>query len=162
LGNPPGKNKDPLGDEITWEQLLSRAGSASKLWIISKDSDYFAESGSQLYLNAFLYQELLGLNPNLEVVCFNRLANGIDDFSKALGIKVEEPLSPKEVEEFKKEQDGLPPAGWESLTGSTPGLVYPPGGTWPMFTDYYPARPRVITQVSATQPIVRRKRDPKD
>jgi hypothetical protein len=39
-GNPPGKKADPLGDQLTWEQLLSHCKGRSKLWIVSKDSDY--------------------------------------------------------------------------------------------------------------------------
>ena len=34
-GNPPGKPTDPLGDQITWEQLLTHSKGSKRLWIIS-------------------------------------------------------------------------------------------------------------------------------
>jgi hypothetical protein len=34
-GNPPGKKSDPLGDQLTWEQLLSHCKGKSKIWIRS-------------------------------------------------------------------------------------------------------------------------------
>jgi len=34
-GNPPGKKADPLGDQLTWEQLLSHFKGKSRLWIIT-------------------------------------------------------------------------------------------------------------------------------
>src|SRR5713226_9825700 len=39
-GNPPGKKSDPLGDQLSWEQILSRCQDKPRLWIITKDSDY--------------------------------------------------------------------------------------------------------------------------
>lgn len=37
IGNPPGKNNDSLGDQLTWEQLLSKCKIISEIWIISND-----------------------------------------------------------------------------------------------------------------------------
>jgi hypothetical protein len=39
-GNPPGKKADPIGDQLTWEQTLSRFVCKKKLWLITRDSDY--------------------------------------------------------------------------------------------------------------------------
>jgi PIN domain len=39
-GNPPGKQKDTLGDQITWEQLLAHCKGMKQLWIITDDGDY--------------------------------------------------------------------------------------------------------------------------
>src|SRR5262249_8230502 len=41
LGNPPGKPSDPLGDQLTWEQLLTHVQPTDELWIVTRDLDYF-------------------------------------------------------------------------------------------------------------------------
>jgi hypothetical protein len=53
-GNPPGKATDPLGDQLTWEQILSQFIGKTKLWIVSKDSDYGIMHGGRGFLNHFL------------------------------------------------------------------------------------------------------------
>jgi hypothetical protein len=42
-GNPPGKRSDPLGDQVSWEQLLSCCKRLERLWIITADKDYHVE-----------------------------------------------------------------------------------------------------------------------
>lgn len=69
VGNPPGKRSDPIGDQLSWEQLLNRVKDKSKLWIISSDSDYVTSVGDQALLNAFLYDELKHLHPSLTLFC---------------------------------------------------------------------------------------------
>lgn len=44
VGNPPGKKKDTIGDEINWESLLEAVPSNADLHMVSVDGDY----GSQL------------------------------------------------------------------------------------------------------------------
>jgi len=39
LGNPPGKSNDPLGDQLTWEQFLTKY-SNQEIWLITADRDY--------------------------------------------------------------------------------------------------------------------------
>ena len=39
-GNPPGNQDDPLGDQITWEQLLTYSKGIKQLWIITDNRDY--------------------------------------------------------------------------------------------------------------------------
>lgn len=60
LGNPPGKKEDAIGDELTWEQLLSKYKNNNKegIWIVSNDSDFMIDINGELKLNPFLYSEL--------------------------------------------------------------------------------------------------------
>lgn len=82
IGNPPGKNNDPLGDQFSWELLLNIIPHVDKLWIISKDKDYLSEHGKKLHLNPVLYKDLIKLNDKIEIKVFNTLADGLRDFDK--------------------------------------------------------------------------------
>lgn len=82
IGNPPGKAADPVGDELSWEQLLEAYNGESPLWIISADNDYSSCINNQRFLNAFLFNEIaqkIGKEPTIYV--FDSLAEGIRHFS---------------------------------------------------------------------------------
>jgi len=79
-GNPPGKNNDPLGDQITWEQLLNRIENKNEIWIISNDTDYFTIYNKQCFLNPFLISELRDKNSLIKINCFNTLSDGLQSF----------------------------------------------------------------------------------
>jgi hypothetical protein len=139
-GNPPGKGR-ALGDELTWEQLLSHYSGESNLWIITKDADYCTKTDSGLFLNAFLYKELLQLNPQIKVFCFDTWAKGIEHFSKTLGVDLQKRILPAQVEQIKKEQESLPPWGWQ---------------TEPQYPLYYLRswHPAYYTSVSGMSPVL--------
>lgn len=82
LGNPPGKRMDPLGDQLSWEMLLSNIPKVNSIWIISKDSDYYTEYNNTLYLNSFLANDLRSLNPKIEIKVFNKLAEALKEYNK--------------------------------------------------------------------------------
>lgn len=56
LGNPPGKKKVTLGDEINWESLLAGVPDEEDLMFISGDSDFCSPIDGDA-LNAFLFEE---------------------------------------------------------------------------------------------------------
>lgn len=56
-GNPPGKKTDPLGDQLSWEQLLEQLGPGDHLHILTKDSDYALDIGGRTHLAPMLYRE---------------------------------------------------------------------------------------------------------
>jgi PIN domain len=118
-GNPPGKG-NKIGDELTWEQLLSHYNDESKLWIITADPDFCTRSGSQSILNAFLHQELLQRNTRIKVFCFNSLAQGIQHFTDTTGENRDKRIPPEEVEQIKKEQESLPPMDWLPIGQNVP------------------------------------------
>ena len=111
-GNAPGKTTNPLGDQVSWEQVLSQCQTKKGLWIISRDEDYATKYENEVFLNAQLYQELIGAQPNLEVFCFNNIPDGLKHFADTTKVKAEELLTRDETEEIKREQDSLPPLGW--------------------------------------------------
>src|SRR5690606_7835866 len=53
LGNPPGKKKVTIGDEVNWEALLTGVPDGSDLYLVSGDSDYaspFIEAEASSFL----------------------------------------------------------------------------------------------------------------
>lgn len=82
IGNPPGKRSDPLGDQITWEQFLSRVKGNQTVWIITGDSDYRYELvDGTLILNPVLQADLNAVNGGVvEVRCFKTLSDGLKDY----------------------------------------------------------------------------------
>ncbi len=114
-GNAPGKKADPLGDQLSREQILSQCQHKSRLWIIIRDGDYTTEYGGKAFLNAALYQDLAKLLERApEVFCFNNIPDGIKHFAETTQVGAEELPTPEEAEQIKKEQDSLPALGWLS------------------------------------------------
>jgi hypothetical protein len=112
-GNPPGKKTDPLGDQLTWEQLLSHCKDKLRFWIISRDSDYFTKHLGGRFLNPFLYNDLVRLHKQPpEVFCFDSIVDGLADFVQRTRVKSEKLPTPEESQEIKKEQEALPPLDW--------------------------------------------------
>lgn len=81
IGNPPGKNNDPLGDQLSWEMLLDIIPNVNRIWIISKDQDYYTENKDIFYLNPILKNDLIQINPAIEIRVFNKLSEALRDFN---------------------------------------------------------------------------------
>ena len=112
-GNPPGKRDDPLGDQLNWEQILSRCQEKPRLWIMTRDSDYGTLHAGKMFLNAALYQDLARLYESEPAVfCFTNILDGLKHFAETTGAKAENLPTPEEAEQIKKEQESLPPLGW--------------------------------------------------
>jgi hypothetical protein len=112
-GTPPGKKGDPLGDQLTWEQLLTHSKQKAKVWIITNDSDYCTGRSGRAFLNPLLFQDLVQFrSPAPDVFCFGSIDDGLVDFVKATGVKAEARLTQEESKEIKKELESLPPLGW--------------------------------------------------
>lgn len=84
LGNPPGKKEDAIGDELIWEQLLSKYKNNNKeeIWIVSNDSDFMIDINRELKLNSFLYFELKGIADNNEpkLRLFKKLSSAVTTY----------------------------------------------------------------------------------
>jgi len=114
-GNPPRKPKDPLGDQITWEQLLShcKESKSTGLWIITRDSDYYINHDNKLLLNSFLMCNLINsCGVALEIHCHDNLLKGITHFGRNAGVTAEKLPTAEEAAVIEKEIDALPPLGW--------------------------------------------------
>jgi hypothetical protein len=140
FGNPPGKNKNPLGDQLNWEQILSQFTSKSKLWIISRDSDYGSFYGDRGFLNTFLYDELRKISPSAEAFLFKDIVDGIKDFAKTTGVKADALPTAAEEAEIKREIEALPPPIFGSagtpFTG-TPFISTAPTGIKASASNYW-------------------------
>jgi PIN domain len=116
-GKPPGKRNDPLGDQITWEQLMShcKVKECKGLWIITSDSDYFTKYQGKCLLNPLLRANVIdACGKSVEVHCFDNLLKGIKEFGKNAGVKADRlPTGAQEIE-IEKEIDALPPRNWNA------------------------------------------------
>jgi hypothetical protein len=112
-GNPPGKPSDPLGDQLNWEQILSRCQDKPQLWIITTDTDYGPIRDNKMFLNPTLYRELGELyQAEPPVHCFTNIFDGLKHFAETTGTKAEKLPTSEEAEQIKKEQESLPPLDW--------------------------------------------------
>lgn len=81
LGNPPGKPRDPIGDELNWEQILDYSQNEKhSIWIVSRDGDFYSKSiNSQVLGNPFLLREIS--DRGLPEFCFfNELSSPLAKF----------------------------------------------------------------------------------
>lgn len=109
IGNPPGKKNNPLGDEITWEQILSNIKGKRRLWIISRDGDYGTLFGKKLFLNSFLQLELAKISEDLQVHIFEDSVKGLKHFVETTKVDTKTALTSKEFDEVEAEERALPP-----------------------------------------------------
>jgi hypothetical protein len=117
-GNPPGKPKGPLGDEITWEQLLTncKESKTTRLWMITSDQDYCIKCGKHFLLNPLLRRNLLdGCGAEPEIHCFDNLPDGITDFGKNAGVTAKKLPTELEAADIKKEMEALPPTDYDAV-----------------------------------------------
>ncbi len=103
-GMGPGKKTDPLGDQISWEQLLTHAVGTGSVWIVSRDGDYIVQVDDEVYLQPPLYRELSSVRGVTSIHCFRSLSAFFEAFSKA-GIADQASL-PKEEDVAKAEELG--------------------------------------------------------
>ena len=110
-GDPPGKKTDPIGDQLNWEQILSRFVGKTKLWIVTRDSDYgcmYGERGAETgFLNLLLYDELRKVFPSAEAFLFENVPDAIQHFAAVTGVKADELPTAEQREEIKKEEEQI-------------------------------------------------------
>jgi hypothetical protein len=99
-GNPPGKATDPLGDQINWEQLLNYVSETDELYIISNDYDLLITIENNSFLNPFLLEELLSINPKMKIHSFHSLSQALLTINKGKAIKLENLPSEAILEEI--------------------------------------------------------------
>jgi hypothetical protein len=105
LGNPPGKRNDPVGDQLSWVQLLDALKKGDRLWIASADSDYLVTFEKDHILNPMLLREVkerIGDPDNIS--CFDTLSNALKDFLKKTGKQREKSTEDALTEAAKAER----------------------------------------------------------
>ncbi|MDB5156671.1 MAG: hypothetical protein JWR50_1378 [Mucilaginibacter sp.] len=105
IGNPPGKVADSLGDQLSWEQLLLKVKEVTTLWIISHDYDYYTIHDKECYLNPILREDLIKINPLLDIRCFNSLSDALKDFNSSN--KIDSLPSDEDLSTIAKEEESL-------------------------------------------------------
>lgn len=82
-GNPPGKDHDPLGDQLNWEQLMASLRGVSKLFIVTQDKDYAVEiEKTKPVIHPLLLRDLKRKHPKIEVEVFYDLSSALKKFNK--------------------------------------------------------------------------------
>ena len=104
-GNPPGKSNDPLGDQINWEQLLSKIKDVDELYIISNDHDLLTTIENTSFLNPLLYQELILIKEKLKVSCYHSLSNALLNLTKTSSEKIQNLPSKAILEEINNKEE---------------------------------------------------------
>jgi hypothetical protein len=117
-GNPPGKQNNPLGDQLSWEQWLDAVKNQRRVWVITRDSDYIERiGGTETVLNPFLAAELKVRGVD-DIRAFDNLAKAITDI-KAAGVPVSRAPSDQRLTELTK---ALEPTYFEPDYGNRPWL----------------------------------------
>lgn len=93
LGNPPGKGRHTIGDEINWETILAyiSATRVDELWIVSRDGDYGVQNNGKVVLNPLLYEDVKrnSLNDGIIVEVYFKLIDMIQYFSSQFPEEIE-------------------------------------------------------------------------
>ncbi len=107
-GNPPGKVGDPLGDQLSWEQLLG-CYKDQTLWVVTNDSDYLSAYDKKTYLNPLLYRDLVKRSgrPDPPVYLFRSLPEALDDFRNKTEITIKSLPKTDEMKMIKIEEAEL-------------------------------------------------------
>jgi hypothetical protein len=81
FGNPPGKKEDPIGDEISWEQVLDYAKKNSyAVWVVSRDGDFMTKTfNNKIIGNPYLIREIKSKGLP-EFLFFDNLASALKKF----------------------------------------------------------------------------------
>lgn len=99
FGNPPGKKADPIGDELSWVQVLNKIQSKDKLVIVTNDRDYASVFNKKSYLNSKLHQDLE--DNDVEYFVYSEINEGI----KKLKELQEQSHSEFETKDFPTEEE---------------------------------------------------------
>lgn len=109
IGNPPGKRSDPLGDQLSWEQMLRRTTKGEAIWIVTRDKDYFDDHNGEPKLNPVLHHDLSGrLGTAGQFYCFRDLSKALTDFKKSSGKEVKHLPAASEMEKIAAEETRMP------------------------------------------------------
>jgi hypothetical protein len=91
-GDPPGKAGDPLGDQVSWEQVLAQIRHGHEVWLVTNDRDYFDPIGETNILNPVLTMEVQRIGSAVIPQVFSKLVDAVESASVVLK-SVEETLS---------------------------------------------------------------------
>ncbi len=107
FGNPPGKKADPIGDELSWIQVLNKIQKSDKLIIVTNDRDYASVYNSKSILNAKLHSDLEPYS--IEYYVYSEITEGFNKFKELQenaheNFETKEFLSEVDYKEIKEEE----------------------------------------------------------
>jgi hypothetical protein len=123
VGNPPGKPDDPLGDQISWEQLIDKVTNKSSIWLVSNDGDYLVRAENEVFLNPYLMDELSKRYSDIKIFCFDNLADFFQEFQKQTSVSP--PIPQDRIDNAKKEYSLMGVTGTFSIDGTGAHLEGP-------------------------------------
>jgi len=123
-GKAPGKVANALGDQINWEQFLTRVHDWPEVWIISRDGDHCQKWSEQAVLNPALYQDLVKKRQDIVVHCFTEIEKGLRHFTEAKAIADAKLPTPEEADLINKEQEALPQSLLPRVPPVSPSMSY--------------------------------------
>ena len=89
---------------IAYKKILNRYKTTPRLWLVTRDSDFFLEREGKSFLNPFLYRELLRIGGSTtEVFCFSTIEEGVSHFVREAGVDTKAVLSQEESREIRDE-----------------------------------------------------------
>ncbi|KAB0670090.1 hypothetical protein F6V30_07965 [Oryzomonas sagensis] len=104
-GAPPGKPDNPLGDQLTWEQLLDAHDGKTALWVVTNDGDFTEKYKDKIYLNPVLNDEIQAKSgQNIDIYCFERLTDALEHYQSMVKEKLKTLPPPEEMESIKKSE----------------------------------------------------------
>ncbi len=132
-GNPPGKQKDPVGDELSWEMLLEEYDGTQRVWIVSHDGDFFIDLGNgKLELHPILLRDLQHKCASPVIECHRGLRDALEAYAEATQTKKLSVPSKADLPDppvvfpnynFCVEPSGVPfPAFVHTSTAGPPGI----------------------------------------
>ncbi len=121
LGHPPGKGRDPLGDQLSWEQVLSRIEPGSHVWVVSKDSDFLLCHNRHCVLDPSLHDDLLSRGKSMaQIHPFDSLVETLKHYQQVTGLQSGLFPAEEECERIAQEERRIEEV-WKKQRNFAPG-----------------------------------------
>jgi hypothetical protein len=130
-GQPPGKDRNVLGDQISWDQLLDASVGRRAIFVVTEDGDYADAIGGELILKTTLRRELHTIDGSLELRCFSELGKLFEAVRESRLVQVNKlPTA-----------EGIKLAQEELRQAPTISAYFSPASVWPMRPGPCPTSP---------------------
>ena len=121
FGHPPGKGRDPLGDQLSWEQVLSRIESGSHVWVVSKDSDFLLCHNGHCVLDPSLHDDLVSRGKSMaQIHPFDSLVEALKHYQQVTGFRSGLFPTEEECEKISQEEQRIEEV-WKKQRNVAPG-----------------------------------------
>lgn len=122
-GDPPGKPNDPLGDQVSWEQVLAQIRNGAEVWLVTSDRDYFDSVGDTNILNPVLAMDVKRIANAQVPKVFSKLIDAVEAAREALKSEKETHSPDVDAEAIRKEETAREEELRKSTSVLTPSVV---------------------------------------